>query len=47
MKEKIRPARKSGTSIVLSLTGFVEEGKHYRIEKMNVKGKERVTLTEV
>jgi hypothetical protein len=47
MKEKVRPARKSGTSIVVSLTGFVEERKNYKIESMNIGGKDRVVLTEV
>ncbi len=47
MKEKVRPARKSGTSIVVSLTGFVVEGKNYKIESMNISGKDRIVLTEV
>jgi hypothetical protein len=44
MKIKVRPARKSGTSIVVSLTGFVEEGENYKIEK---KDDDTVTLTKV
>ncbi len=40
---KIRQARQQGNSVVLTLTGFIEYGKFYRIEK---RGKETV-ITEV
>ena len=33
IKEELKQARKQGGTIVLSLSGFVEEGKYYKIRK--------------
>lgn len=32
---RVRKARKSGPSTVISLTGYVKEGRHYSIRKHN------------
>ncbi len=44
---EVREARKHGFSTVISVTGFCEIGKKYKIENMVIEGKNRVVLTEV
>lgn len=43
----IREARKQGFSTVISVTGFCEAGKRYRIEKMDIQGEWRIVLTDI